>query len=688
MGCCDTTEKETVHEGGVKIRSCTDVPWLIMYILLWFLMILIAGFALVYGNPRRLVNGYDSFGNTCGSSCNERIGNFSLSGLDMTSKKYLFFMDVKNIRQSLQICVEKCPDRDLHTLNDIRNFYEETGSSLCRYDYNLSKDSKSDSLHGMDEELTVTSPLGPCPPLQVYKSEPVLNRCVPVLAGSLSKQIVGNVFAMLNSWDFVEQVLGDLYATWHYILASTFFALFLSLVMVSLFYLIASIVAYVIMILVCVSSLVGTLALWWTFLDIKKELDNTPESELLEESVQNERAFLIYALITTVFTLIILLLVHSMRRRVDFLSALFKEVADCLSEVPSLYLLPVICFIELLAFYIFWVIVVVCLATANYPGTKLIFPYSSSPVEILSTVPSHHVNSTYGSYEYNLLSNVSVSHHKTFTFVIYADATWVRYMWWVYLISLVWTSEFTLSCQQMVISGAVAHWYFRGWKKTIKSPVFTSFRHLLCYHLGSAALGSLLITIFKLPRLILTYTYYKLKKYEEFSTCARCGLKYCICCFWCLERFIRYINHNAYTIVALQGMNFCPAAGRAFHILATNALQLATINSVGDFVLFLGKVIVTAITGSVGLLLLKNNTDLHFYSAPTLVICIFAYFIAHSVISLYDIVIDTLFLCICEDRNMNSDGNCWRQNIFANIRSNNSNVSTNQNAPELSPMNT
>lgn len=51
------------------------------------LQILIAGFALVYGNPRRLVNGYDSFGNTCGSSCNERIGNFSLSGLDMTSKK-------------------------------------------------------------------------------------------------------------------------------------------------------------------------------------------------------------------------------------------------------------------------------------------------------------------------------------------------------------------------------------------------------------------------------------------------------------------------------------------------------------------------------------------------------------------------------------------------------------------------
>lgn len=42
----------------------------------------------------------------------------------------------------------------------------------------------------------------------------------------------------------------------------------------------------------------------------------------------------------------------------------------------------------------------------------------------------------------------------------FTDATWVRYMWWVYLIGLVWTSEFILACQQMVIAGAVARWYF------------------------------------------------------------------------------------------------------------------------------------------------------------------------------------------------------------------------------------
>nr|CAD7579390.1 unnamed protein product [Timema californicum] len=169
-------------------------------------------------------------------------------------------------------------------------------------------------------------------------------------------------------------------------------------------------------------------------------------------------------------------------------------------------------------------------------------------------------------------------------------------MWWVYMIGLVWVSEFILSCQQMVIAGAVAHWYFdqsslntasptsysakyqRGFlkalritsatgssgnsvramrkarsfrgasaargalfqysayiratnrqmtfmftripqgirdsKKLLKSPtgrnkesgsVLSSTYQLICYHLGSVAKGSFLVTLVKLPRLILTY---------------------------------------------------------------------------------------------------------------------------------------------------------------------------------------
>jgi len=48
-------------------------------------------------------------------------------------------------------------------------------------------------------------------------SVPVLNRCVP-------RPVKELVFSVLNSWDTVEHVLGDLYATWKEILFLTVLA--------------------------------------------------------------------------------------------------------------------------------------------------------------------------------------------------------------------------------------------------------------------------------------------------------------------------------------------------------------------------------------------------------------------------------------------------------------------------------
>jgi solute carrier family 44 protein 1 (choline transporter-like protein) len=48
--------------------------------------------------------------------------------------------------------------------------------------------------------------------------------------------------------------------------------------------------------------LAGTGLLWWTYADLKRQLDSTPESEMLKESVQNESAFLIYSILATFIT--------------------------------------------------------------------------------------------------------------------------------------------------------------------------------------------------------------------------------------------------------------------------------------------------------------------------------------------------------------------------------------------------
>lgn len=49
-------------------------------------------------------------------------------------------------------------------------------------------------------------------------------------------------------------------------------------------------------------------------------------------------------------------------------------------------------------------------------------------------------------------------------------------------------------------------------------------------------------------------------------------------------------TQNAYAATAINSTSFCTSARDAFVILVENALRVATINAVGDFVLFLGKV--------------------------------------------------------------------------------------------------
>lgn len=77
--------------------------------------------------------------------------------------------------------------------------------------------------------------------------------------------------------------------------------------------------------------------------------------------------------------------------------------------------------------------------------------------------------------------------------------------------------------------------------------------------------------------------------------------------------------------------------------MATNVLQVATINSVGDFILFLGKVVVAALSGLIGIFMLKDMPGLNFYMAPVIIIIIFSFFIAHIILSLFEVSYNTTY---------------------------------------------
>merc|ERR1712156_619936 len=115
------------------------------------------------------------------------------------------------------------------------------------------------------------------------------------------------------------------------------------------------------------------------------------------------------------------------------------------------------------------------------------------------------------------------------------------------------------------------------------------------YHLGTVAFGSLILAIIRTIKTILEYVEKKCKKFNNDLT--KCLLKGCQCCLWCLEKFMRFINRNAYIMCAIKNTNFCKSVKDAFNLLMRNLVRVVVLDSVVDFLLFLGKLVIVLITG-------------------------------------------------------------------------------------------
>lgn len=110
-------------------------------------------------------------------------------------------------------------------------------------------------------------------------------------------------------------------------------------------------------------------------------------------------------------------------------------------SLPGLIFPPLLAFIALASFLAFWLAVVLCLATAKYPGMEPLIkltPGDSKELEVAATTPT-------------IIKNNDQADYKSFNIVEYKDADWLRNMLWLYLIGLIWTTEFIFGTTILLI---------------------------------------------------------------------------------------------------------------------------------------------------------------------------------------------------------------------------------------------
>ncbi|KAG5459490.1 MAG: plasma-membrane choline transporter-domain-containing protein [Olpidium bornovanus] len=106
---------------------------------------------------------------------------------------------------------------------------------------------------------------------------------------------------------------------------------------------------------------------------------------------------------------------------------------------------------------------------------------------------------------------------------------------------------------QCTIAGAIATWYWTRDKKALpRSPIWRSFCRTTRYHLGSLALGALIIAIVQFVRFILSQIQARLRGSE--NRAAQYIMSCLQCCFMCLEKFLKFLNKNAYIMLLITSV--------------------------------------------------------------------------------------------------------------------------------------
>uniref|UniRef100_A0A8D0RFV4 Choline transporter-like protein n=1 Tax=Sus scrofa TaxID=9823 RepID=A0A8D0RFV4_PIG len=554
-----------------------------------------------------------------------------------------------------QICVSKCPEKFL-TYMEIQYMYRKDNSYLTYYSqFCKSAFVKPAKVYTLTQVLLDND----CPTV-IFPSKPFLRRCFPDFSTKNGTLTVGNktefedgsgrrrnavelraaangINKALDARAIGMKVFEDYATTWYWILIGLTIAMFLSWMFVVLLRFTAGFLFWIF-----TFGVIGIIAYGiWNCYQEYNSLQEKPNSHLtiyhigvqtdISMYFQLRQTWFILMIILCILEVFVILVLIFLRNRIRISIALLKEGSKAIGYIPTTLIYPVLTFIFLSICISYWAVIAVFILS----GYMVDLTFNTT--EIAKACPGAQCN-------FAFYGGKSLYHQYITTFQIFN------------LFVFLWLINFVIALGQCALAGAFASYYWALKKPDDipPYPLFTAFGRAIRYHTGSLAFGSLILAGIQMFRLILEYLDKRLKEAQNnISKFLKCCLR---CCFWCLEKAVKFLNRNAYIMIAIYGKNFCRSAKDAFNLLMRNILKVAVMDRVTDFVLVLGKILVAGCIGVLAFLLfterlpmiIEGPTSLNYYWVPLLTVIIGSYLIAHGFFSIYAMCIETIFICFCK----------------------------------------
>lgn len=667
MGCCrsnSTDEEEQPKCGMIKSedRKCRDILCCFIFVVFWLGMVVVATLGMKNGNPKKLVFGTDYIGGICGVDELEHLPKiFYPEMADNILEATQEGIPLSDIRFT-GICVKDCPKAD--DVDPVCDFHDDSKCYTVPMDTTeiffrclpFSQENKtfvsSKCLDPVDAEPNCTVSrfiTGKCSEVcKVVSNTNLVEETQELYPNPIVDQME-SIFLLLG------RLMGDVESAGSLILlvgGGMSFALGM-LWLVALKYFAGCMVwvtCFVVMIsLTCLSlycSIKGAVIPAHAFESLSKYAPMNVSSEFQAAQDTELAQFTIAAYVLWCLTLVLFLLMIAMMKRIRIAIAILRESSKCIQKMPLLLVWPVVPSLLVLVLVGYWMLV------AGY-----ILSSDDVSLDALQDAMNSVTNAT--TINTTSLAGVTALPSASSTEVLFA----------YHLFGFLWTNQLIQAISICTVGGAVSQYYWTlpdqfGQRDLGRFPLASALKRTLRFHIGSLCFGSFIIAVVQFARLVLEYIDHQTKDMQESNTVVRVVMKAVKCCLWCFEKLLKFLSKNAYIIIAMKGSSFCKAGRQAFMLILTNAARMATVNSISYFLLLLSKI---AITSAITAFVFSSTTSDERYLqggelelsspfAPVLVAALLAWFISSTFMNVYDMAIDTILVCFCEDANLNNQG--------------------------------
>ena len=333
----------------------------------------------------------------------------------------------------------------------------------------------------------------------------------------------------------------------------------------------------------------------------------------------NSKIFFISAIVASVITILVAILILCFRKNISAFVKQFNEARHVIKKVPCILVQPLVTSIFQISLFMYVFAIGVYLFTIVIPVTD---------------------KRGFVSFE---LVNKNMS-----TLLFTAE-----------LLGCCWVFQFMLACEYIIIAGALADWYFKR-QHNACCPTKTPTLYLLCYQLGTAAYGSLVVVALtvvqemlkllkRLKYLIkgLTVARKKFRQKRSFRKNDMGGRNR----YFYIENLLFIVNNHAYICAAIFGSSFYDSGQRAEVLLKHSSKSL--LGWLQTIIFLSSKIAVVIFTAMVVSIYFRYRLgpEASIFGSLLLVVVaeIIALVFAKVYFNAFDQTMTTMFFCDAED---------------------------------------